>query len=76
VKEQEAEFMEKWLDRNIRSSQLKHPEELVARVLAKRCIADAEKAGVSIKALEGVVVDIEEAIADELRLAKAREPKP
>jgi hypothetical protein len=75
MNEREEEFMDKWLDRNITSSQLKHPESLVAKVLAKRCIADASKEGVAIEALEEVVVDVEEAIADELKFAKAKEPK-
>ena len=75
MKEQEAEFMEKWLDRNIRSSQMKHPEPLVAKVLAKRCVADAEKEGVTLEALEEVVVDVEQAISDELKIAKAKEAK-
>jgi len=68
VNEREEEFMDKWLDRNITSSQLKHSEPLVAKVLAKRCIADAEKEGVA-------VVDVEQAISDELKVAKAKETK-
>ena len=75
MNEREEEFMDKWLDRNINSSQLKHPEPLVAKVLAKRCIADAEKAGVAVEALEEVVVDVEQAISDELKVAKAKETK-
>ena len=75
MNEREEEFMDKWLDRNITSSQLKHSEPLVAKVLAKRCIADAEKEGVAVKALEEVVVDVEQAISDELKVAKAKEAK-
>lgn len=71
----EEDFMDKWLDRNIRSSQLKHPELLVAKVLAKRCVADAEKEGVTREALEEAVVDVEQAIFDELKVAKAKETK-
>jgi len=75
MNEREEEFMDRWLDRNINSSQLKHPEPLVAKVLARRCIADAEKAGVAVEALEEVVVDVEQAISDELKVAKAKETK-
>jgi hypothetical protein len=75
MNEREEEFMDKWLDRNITSSQLKHSEPLVAKVLAKRCIADAEKEGVAVKALEEVVVDVEQAISDELKVAKAKEAR-
>ena len=75
MNDREENFMDKWLDRNITSSHLKHPEPLVAKVLAKRCIADASKEGVAIEALEEVVVDVEEAIADELKVAKAKEAK-
>jgi|EndMetStandDraft_8_1072994.scaffolds.fasta_scaffold23458_4 hypothetical protein len=75
MSEREEDFMDKWLDRNIRSSQLKHPELLVAKVLAKQCVADAEKEGVTREALEEVVVDVEQAISDELKVAKAKETR-
>ena len=75
MNEREEEFMDKWLERNITSSQLKHPPPLVAKVLAKRCVADAEKEGVTREALEEVVVDVEQAISDELKVAKAKETK-
>ena len=72
MRELVEEFMDKWLDANVRQVHLRHPESLVARALARRCIADAEKAGVGLDALEEVVVDIEEAIGDELQLRAAR----
>ena len=65
------EFMDKWLDENVRPAHLRRPEPLVAKVLAKRCVGDAEKAGMKIADLEEAVVDIEEAIADELRVIAA-----
>jgi hypothetical protein len=45
---------------------------LVAKVLAKRCVAEAEKEGVTRDASNEVVVDVEQAISDELKVAKAR----
>jgi hypothetical protein len=69
VNENAEEFMDKWLDENVKPTHLKRPENLVAKILAKRCIADAEAAGVEVASLEHVVVDIEEAIVDELRVA-------
>jgi hypothetical protein len=48
---------------------------LVAKVLAKQCVADAEKEGVTREALEEVVVDVEQAISDELKVAKAKETR-
>ena len=65
------EFMDRWLDENVRPAHLRRPEPLVAKVLAKRCVADAEKAGMEIADLEEAVVDIEEAIADDLRVIAA-----
>lgn len=42
------------------------------KVVAKRCAADATLQGVPVEELEGVVVDIEEAIVDELNVVAAR----
>jgi len=68
MNDREEQFMDKWLDRNIKTSRAKHPEPLLAKALAKRCIADAEKEGMTREALEEVVVDLEQAISDELNL--------
>ena len=38
-------------------------------VLARKCAVDAKKAGVPLDELEAVVVDLEEAIVDELSVA-------
>jgi len=69
VNEDAEEFMDKWLDENVKPTHLKRPENIVAKVLAKRCLADAKEAGVEIASLEKVLVDVEEAIVDELRVA-------
>ena len=69
MNENAEEFMDKWLDANVKPTHLKRPETIVAKVLAKRCLADAEEAGVDVASLEEVVVNIEEAIVDELRVA-------
>jgi hypothetical protein len=63
-----ADFMDKWLDDKVTARHLKTPEKSVP-ILAKRCAADAKKAGVPIEELETVVADIEQAITDELTFA-------
>jgi hypothetical protein len=68
MREDAERFMDLWLDQNVRPTHLNQREALVAKVLARRCIADAEMAGINVDVLEEVVVDIEEAIADELKL--------
>jgi hypothetical protein len=62
------DFMNSWLDANIRGRHLAAPEKS-APILAKKCATDAKKAGVPLEELEEVVVDIEQAIADELTVA-------
>jgi hypothetical protein len=62
------DFMDSWLDAKVTDRHLKAPEKS-APVLAKKCATDAKKAGVPLEELEEVVVDIEQAIADELTLA-------
>jgi hypothetical protein len=61
-------FMDSWLDAKITDRDLAAPEKS-APILAKKCAADAKKAGVPLEELEEVVVDIEQAITDELTLA-------
>ena len=59
-------FMDAWLDVNVSRRHAKKPSTRTIKALANRCIADANRAGISLHTLEDVVVDIEEAIADEL----------
>jgi hypothetical protein len=59
------DFMNSWLDANIRGRHLAAPEKSAP----KKCATDAKKAGVPLEELEEVVVDIEQAIADELTVA-------
>ena len=73
MSERAEEFMDRWLDANVAK---RHPAKLkgiAMKVLAKRCAADATLQGVPVEELEGVVVDIEEAIVDELNVIAARE---
>jgi hypothetical protein len=62
------DFMDKWLDTNVTRKQAKRPSARTIRSLAKRCAADAAAEGISLDVLEEVVVDIEEAITDELEI--------
>ena len=59
-------FMDAWLDANVTHKHAKRPSAKTIKSLAKRCVADAAAEGITLDALEEVVVDIEEAIADEL----------
>jgi hypothetical protein len=59
------DFMDSWLRAKITDRHRKAPEKS-APILAKRCATDAKKAGVPLEELEEVVVDIEQAITDEL----------
>jgi hypothetical protein len=61
-------FMDKWLDENIDAKQLKRPEKVVAKMLVRRCLTAARKAGVSLEEIAETVGDLEEAITDELRV--------
>ena len=59
-------FMDAWLDANVTRKHAKKPSARTIKSLAKRCAADAAEEGISLDSLEDVVVDIEEAIQDEL----------
>jgi hypothetical protein len=60
------DFRDSWLDAKVTDRHLKAPEKS-APILAKKCAADANKAGVLLEELEEV--DIEQAITDELTVA-------
>jgi hypothetical protein len=59
-------FMDAWLDANVTHKHAKRPTARTIEALAKRCVVDAAAEGISWDSLEEVVVDIEEAIIDEL----------
>ena len=59
-------FMDAWLDANVTRKHAKQPSARTIKSLAQRCVADAAAEGISLDTLEKVVVDIEEAIQDEL----------
>jgi hypothetical protein len=65
------DFMDGWLDAKVTDRHLKASQKS-APILAKKCAADAKKAGVPLEELEKVVVDIEQAITDELTFAAAK----
>jgi hypothetical protein len=71
MSERAEAFMDKWLDENIDAKQLKRPEKVVAKMLARRCLAAARKAGVAPEEIAETVGDVEEAITDELRVVAA-----
>jgi hypothetical protein len=68
-------FMEAWLDANITRRHAKKPSARTVKSLANRCIADAAAQGISLDSLENVVVDIEEAITDELNVIASMKTK-
>jgi hypothetical protein len=68
-------FMDAWLDANVTHKHAKKPSARTIKALANRCIADAADAGISLDGLEEVVVDIEEAIADELNFIATMKAK-
>lgn len=68
-------FMDAWLDANVTHRHAKKPSSRTIKALANRCIQDATAAGISLDSLEEVVVDIEEAITDELNFIAAMEAK-
>lgn len=68
-------FMDAWLDANVTHKHAKKPSARTIKALANRCIADATDAGISLDGLEEVVVDIEEAIADELNFIATMKAK-
>jgi hypothetical protein len=75
MSERAETFMDKWLDDNVSAKQLKRPEKLVVKVLAKRCLADARKAGVPLEEIAETVGDVEQAITDELSVIAETPPQ-
>jgi hypothetical protein len=71
MSERAEAFMDKWLDENVDAKQLRQPENIVAKRLAKRCLADARKVGVPTEEIVETIGDVEEAIIDELRVVAA-----
>jgi hypothetical protein len=71
MSERAEAFMDKWLDENVDAKQLRRPENVVAKMLAKRCLADARKAGIPVEEIVETVGDLEQAIIDELRVITA-----
>jgi hypothetical protein len=67
VTKRAEDFMDEWLDENVFPVHLTAPDR-AAPALAEQCLSDAEKAGVSPEELEAAVVDVEEAITDELNV--------
>jgi hypothetical protein len=65
------DFMDSWLDAKVTDRHLEAPESR-RRSSRKKCATDAKKAGVPLEELEEVVVDIEQAITDELTLASPK----
>lgn len=65
-------FMNQWLDAKVTDRHLKAPEKSAPILAKKKCASDAKKAGVPLEELEEVVVDIEQAIADELTVAASK----
>jgi len=78
MSERAEAFMDKWLDENVNQTHLKRPEQVVAKMLAKRCLAAAKKDGIPPDELIETVVDLEQAMIDELRVvaAAAAEKQP
>ena len=68
-------FMDAWLDANVTHKHAKRPSARTIKSLAKRCVADAAAEGITLDALEEVVVDIEEAIVDELNFIATMKAK-
>jgi hypothetical protein len=68
-------FMDAWLDANVTRRHAKKPSIRTIKALANRCIADANAAGISLHTLEDVVLDIEEAITDELNFVATMQEK-
>ena len=71
-------FMDAWLDANVTHKHARKPSAKTIKALAKRCAGDAAAAGIPLETLEEVVVDIEEAITDELNFIatlKAKAPE-
>ena len=65
--EKDAEvFMDAWLDANVSRKHARKPSDRTIKALANRCMRDGSEAGISLERLEEVVIDIEDAITDEL----------
>jgi hypothetical protein len=60
-------FMDAWLDTNVAHKHSIKPNPVTIKKLAKKCVADARAQGISLDKLEDVVIDIEQAIDDELK---------
>ena len=67
--------MDTWLDANVSHKHAARPSARTIKSLAKRCIANAAAEGISLDTLEEVVVDIEEAIEDELNFIATMKAK-
>lgn len=77
MNEAAEDFMDKWLDENVTHKHAKKPSTRTIKSLANRCVRDAAAAGISLDSLEEVVIDIEEAIVDELNfIARMKEKAP
>jgi hypothetical protein len=69
-------FMDAWLEANVTKKYVKEPSARTIESLARRCVADAAVEGISLDDLvEDVVVDIEEAIVDELNFIATMKAK-
>jgi hypothetical protein len=68
-------FMDGWLGANVNHKHAKKPTARTITALARRCIADASLAGISLESIEEVVGDIETAIVDELNFIAALKAK-
>jgi hypothetical protein len=68
-------FMDAWLDANVTHQHAKKPSARTTKALANRCMRDAVRVGISLDSLEAVVIDIEEAIADELNFIATMKSK-
>lgn len=75
MKEAAEAYMDAWLDANVTHKHAKKPSFRTIKSLAKRCVADAAAQGVTLEEIEEVVVDIEEAIVDELNFIATIEAK-
>ena len=65
-------FLEAWFQANIKGRELS--SKVTPRVLVRCCRAAARKEGLTMEDLEAVVVDLEQAITDELEIKKSVPP--
>jgi len=68
-------FMDAWLDANITHKHSAKPNPATITKLAKKCVADARAQGIALEKLEDVVIDIEQAIDDELNFIASLKDK-